>query len=435
MEERTTATGLWDENTPERFWRLLGDELATPEIWAAAGRDAWRCLDGLRLAPPGERGWDAAAILGEGQFGPGHWQLGHLKRAYYALRPLLPLAVRPLVQRLAARRAGQAAALRWPVEERYVRWQYESVRCLLARAGRAAALYIHFWPAGAAFALVLTHDVDSAAGQAFVRELATLEERLGFRSSFNLVPEGYRVDLRLLEELRERGFEVGVHGLKHDGRLFSSEGTFRARARRINGYLAAWRAAGFRSPMTHRQPEWMQALAIEYDSSFFDTDPFEPLPGGTMSIWPFFVGHFVELPYTLAQDHTLLRTLGETSPRLWLDKVEFIARHGGMALANTHPDYLRNPRCLAVYEEFLVRLRARGGYWHALPVEVARWWRRRAYSQARRGTDGWSVEGLPAATVGRVSLDARGELRVEPVLRPAGGRPERPQAQEEVVAG
>ena len=31
----------------------------------------------------------------------------------------------------------------------------------------------------------------------------------------------------------------------------------------------------------------MQALEIEYDLSFFDTDPCEPIPGGTMSIWPF----------------------------------------------------------------------------------------------------------------------------------------------------
>ena len=45
----------------------------------------------------------------------------------------------------------------------------------------------------------------------------------------------------------------------------------------------------------------MRHLEIEYDLSFFDTDPFEPIPGGTMSIWPFFIGHFVELPYTLAR--------------------------------------------------------------------------------------------------------------------------------------
>jgi hypothetical protein len=42
----------------------------------------------------------------------------------------------------------------------------------------------------------------------------------------------------------------------------------------------------------------------------------ESIAGGTLSIWFFFMGHFVELPYTLVQDHTLMATLGETTLRL-----------------------------------------------------------------------------------------------------------------------
>ena len=138
----------------------------------------------------------------------------------------------------------------------------------------------------------------------------------------------------------------------------------------------------------------MQDLDIEYDASFFDTDPFETMPGGTMSIWPFFCGRFVELPYTLEQDHTLLVVLVQRTPRVWLDKVDFIARWGGMALLNVHPDYMRDPAHLGVYEEFLqqmaetmTRKRHRGteesaldapSCWHALPRDVARWWRTRA---------------------------------------------------------
>jgi len=130
--------------------------------------------------------------------------------------------------------------------------------------------------------------------------------------------------------------------------------------------------------MTHRNPEWMQALEIEYDLSFFDTDPYEPMPGGTMSIWPFMMGCFVELPYTLCQDHTLMVTLAERTPRVWLDKVEFIRRHHGLALLNAHPDYLRVPGRFAIYEDFLKGMSRRTDYWHALPRETARWWRARA---------------------------------------------------------
>ena len=58
-----------------------------------------------------------------------------------------------------------------------------------------------------------------------------LERELGFRSSFNFVPEGsYRVPAELREELTESGFEVGIHDLKHDGHLFASHRGFKRRA-------------------------------------------------------------------------------------------------------------------------------------------------------------------------------------------------------------
>ena len=54
-----------------------------------------------------------------------------------------------------------------------------------------------------------------------------------------------------------------------------------------------------------------------------------------MSIWPFVLGRFIELPYTLAQDFTLIDVMGERSPRLWLEKVAYIERWGGMAPDST----------------------------------------------------------------------------------------------------
>ena len=171
---------------------------------------------------------------------------------------------------------------------------------------------------------------------------------------------------------------MGVHGLKHDGKSFVSKEAFDARVESINRYLAQWDASDSRSPMTHRNPEWMQALDIEYDLSFFDTDPYEPMPGGTMSVWPFMMGRFVELPYTLCQDHTLMVTLAERTPRLWLEKVEYIRRHRGLALLNAHPDYLRVPGRFAIYEDFLRAMNRRTDFWHALPRETARWWRARS---------------------------------------------------------
>ena len=140
----------------------------------------------------------------------------------------------------------------------------------------------------------------------------------------------------------------------------------------------------------------MQKLEIEYDLSFFDTDPFEPIPGGSMSIWPYYIGHFIELPYTLVQDYTLAEVLGETTPDLWLHKVDFIEKYHGMALLNSHPDYLRNPSSWAVYTDFLLEMKARDNYWHALPREVATWWRRRSNAS--------SLNDLPGAVSATAQL-------------------------------
>ncbi|MEI8347357.1 MAG: hypothetical protein WCG27_07815, partial [Pseudomonadota bacterium] len=96
---------------------------------------------------------------------------------------------------------------------------------------------------------------------------------------------------------------------------------------------------------------------LEYDLSFFDTDPYEPIPGGTMSIWPFILGRFVEMPYTLVQDYTLVNVLGEKSPRLWLEKVNFVRDYCGMVLVNTHPDYLQSPDNWNIYVEFLQEMK------------------------------------------------------------------------------
>jgi peptidoglycan/xylan/chitin deacetylase (PgdA/CDA1 family) len=229
--------------------------------------------------------------------------------------------------------------------------------------------------------------VETKSGVEYVRKVADLEEELGFRSSFNFVPERYPLDLHLLDELRSRGFEIGIHGLKHDGKLFNSRIEFERRAKKINHYLQEFDAVGFRTPLTHRNPEWMQVLDLEYDLSFFDTDPFEPIPGGSMSIWPFFIGHFVELPYTLVQDYTLTSVLGETTPKIWIEKVDFIEKYYGMALLNSHPDYLAQPPNWEVYRQFLLSMKERNGYWNALPRDVARWWRKRSSLKQEKTDD------------------------------------------------
>lgn len=368
---------LFQKNTPANFWLL--EEALPEDVWRDAATQAMGYLPPqLRIRPYDSLDELYGAILGEEMFGARRYQLGAVKSLYYRIaRPFLSQSARHLVKRLRRPTVAEDKLLKWPIEDRFVRFQFETLRHALSIVDRQHVRFVGLWPDHFRFACVLTHDVEGRRGYEFVPQLMALEEKHGLRSSFNFIPKGYAVEPSFLGEMRERGFEVGVHGLKHDGKLFSSPRVFQKRALQINRYLQDWNAVGYRSPMTHRNPEWMQSLEIEYDLSFFDTDPFEPMAGGTMSIWPFFLGRFVELPYTLMQDHTYLEVFGYRTAAGWLEKLEFVREHFGMALLNSHPDYLLSDASLQVYSDFLAKIRTYNDCWHALPASVARWWTER----------------------------------------------------------
>jgi hypothetical protein len=294
------------------------------------------------------------------------------RSAYYTLKPFIPRRVQiALRRRYVAARLPQAGSC-WPVDE----------QSATPPAGWRG------WPGGKRFALVLTHDVEGDRGVRRVKALAAIERDLGFRSSFNFVPLRYAVPPSVRAFLAADGFEVGVHDLSHDGRLYSSRKRFERGAATINEYLRSWGAVGFRSASMWHNLAWMHRLRIEYDSSTFDTDPFEPQPDGLGTIFPLWVDGagpgegYVELPYTLPQDLTVFVLLRQVDGDLWRRKLAWIADHGGMALVNTHPDYMAldgrkpgvdeyDPR---LYGEFLLHVKERyaGQYWDALPRDVAR---------------------------------------------------------------
>lgn len=108
----------------------------------------------------------------------------------------------------------------------------------------------------------------------------------------------------------------------------------------------AWKSVGFRSPSMLHNLDWLHELDVEYDSSTFDTDPFEPQPDGVETIFPFWVSAgedkrgYVELPYTLPQDWTLFVLMREGGIDLWKKKLDWIVEQGGMVFVITNPDYM-----------------------------------------------------------------------------------------------
>jgi peptidoglycan/xylan/chitin deacetylase (PgdA/CDA1 family) len=246
------------------------------------------------------------------------------------------------------------------------------------------------WPNGKQFALVLTHDVESQLGVNRCRSVMEVELEFGMRSSFNFIPEGsYATPKALRDELVNNGFEVGIHDLHHDGKLYLNRSAFTENARKINDYLRDWGAVGFRSGFMHHNFEWLHDLNVTYDASSFDTDPLEPQPDGVNTIFPFWVsdgkgGGYVELPYTLPQDSTLYRLLEEQSIDIWKAKLDWLVERGGMALLNLHPDYAefgnfqrRGEYPHTAYIDFLEYVKANytGAYWQPLPRELAAFYR------------------------------------------------------------
>lgn len=295
---------------------------------------------------------------------------------YFRIKPVIPRRAQILLRRVVAKHRRQTSRGVWPINN--------------SAAGKPRGW--NGWPNQKMFALILHHDVDTQKGLNNCEKLMNVEEQLGFRSAFYFVPEDYPTPSVLRKMLTESGFEVGVHGLRHDGKTFLNDGLFFSRARRINHYIKEWGAVGFTSPSMLRNMSLMAELDIEHGCSTFDTDPYEPHREGLNTVFPFYAMNkertrsYVELPYTLPQDHNLFIILKEKDITIWKEKLDWLAENGGMALFNSHPDYMNfgarrtslEEYPIGFYIDFLeyIKTNYEGKYWHALPRDMARFWRK-----------------------------------------------------------
>lgn len=295
-----------------------------------------------------------------------------MKKLFYILKPFIPRSVQIFLRRKLVERQKEKYKNNWPI---------------LEKAGEKP----DGWPGWAEskkFAVILTHDVESQSGHDKCIKLMELEKKLGFCSSFNFVPERYNVLESVRNELTSNGYEVGVHGLNHDGKLFSNKNIFSERAKKINRYIKEWNSVGFRAPAMHHNLQWIHKLDIKYDLSTFDTDPFEPQSDGMKTIFPFWVSKnsnetangYWEFPYTLVQDFTLFILMNGNND-IWEKKVDWIVQNEGMVLVNVHPDYINFSKNKNRVQEFskiqyigllnYIKTKYKGQYWNPLPKELA----------------------------------------------------------------
>ena len=98
-----------------------------------------------------------------------------LMKVFYYVKPMIPRMVQISLRRKLAQLLRERNRDIWPIDSR---------ASTVPRGWRG-------WPDSKDFAFLLSHDVDTSQGYDNVLKLSALEEQLGFRSTFNFVPERY----------------------------------------------------------------------------------------------------------------------------------------------------------------------------------------------------------------------------------------------------
>jgi hypothetical protein len=322
-----------------------------------------------------------------------------VKNTYYRLRPMMAVSLRKHLQKFYLQGWDNISFPGWPVD-RSVDILLEKLVVIAMNDMRIDRLpFIWFWPDRYDACAILTHDVETSVGRDFSDRLMDIDDEFGVKASFQIVPEKrYGVPESFLESIRQRGFEINVQGLDHDGDLFACRREFLERAKRINQYAKQWGALGFRSPILYRNSEWFADLDFEYDMSVPNTARMEAQRGGCCTAMPYTLpSGMTELPVTMAEDYTLLHILNDYSATLWKQQMKSVLTGHGLMNFIIHPDYLIADYARTVYKtllEDITRLRNNNNVWVTLPKEVSRWWRDRSEMKLVRDGRSWRVEGV-----------------------------------------
>ncbi len=323
-----------------------------------------------------------------------------VRKAYYFLRPLLPVGLRRQLQRRSLKGWERIAFPEWPLDSTVDRLHRRLLALEMRASGVRRLPFVWFWPDGYSSCAIMTHDVETADGRDYCPRLMDLDDSFGIKSSFQFVPEDrYALPSEIREQVRARGFEFNIHDLNHDGHLFANHDEFIQRAKRINRYARAHGARGFRSAVLYRNADWYGEFEFSYDMSIPNVGHLEPQRGGCCTVMPYFIGGVLELPLTTSEDYTLFHVLGDYSIDLWKRQIGMVVDAHGLISVNAHPDYLIREKARTVYMNLLdclSGLRAKNRIWFTLPGEVDRWWRQRRKLGLVYAQGAWQIAGAGA---------------------------------------
>ena len=320
-----------------------------------------------------------------------------LRRAYYQVRPYTTRTTRSWVQKFNSRNWEKQAFPKWPVDTT-VENIHERLLLLTLQAKQIDKVpFIWFWPDGASGCVTMTHDVETTAGRDFCSTLMDMDDAVGIKASFQVVPEDrYEVTPEYLASIRERGFEVVVQDLNHDGMLYDDRAKFLDRVKKINAYGDEWGAKGFRAAVLYRNPEWFDSLQFAYEMSVPNVAHLDPQSGGCCTVMPYFIGNILEIPVTTTQDYMMFHIIKAGSIDLWKKQLDTILQKNGMASFIVHPDYVIEPEHRRLYEQLLAHLQekcTKSNVWSALPQQINSWWRQRSGMRLEKQGGSWRIVG------------------------------------------
>jgi hypothetical protein len=340
------------------------------------------------------------------------------RRLYYFLRPIMGASVRALIQGFRIRDWEKLSFPQWPVDTTVENLCEKLLLLAMKANGVERVPFVWFWPAGARACVIVTHDVETQAGVEACHQLMNVDDEFGLKACFNIVPRGrYAIPDGFIEEIRGRGFEVGVQDYNHDGRLYDDRRKFLRRVAVINRFGKDHEISGFRAAVLYRRTEWYRDLDFAFDMSIPNVAHLDPQRGGCCTVMPYFIGNLVELPVTTTQDYTLFRLLKQHSIDLWETQIKTIMEKNGLVSFIVHPDYLVNSEDKLVYRELLNLLktiREQGQTWIALPTQVNAWWRARNKMSIERVADSYRIVGEGAEqAVLAFAVEREGKLTYE----------------------
>jgi peptidoglycan/xylan/chitin deacetylase (PgdA/CDA1 family) len=209
--------------------------------------------------------------------------------------------------------------------------------------------------------------------------IAAVEQEVGARSCWNVVPRHYEVDYTRLDRLVSAGHEIGLHGIWHTNReAFLPREVFAREFEALSDMRTRFAIRTYRGPSWYRTRSMFDVLEgyFDIDSTALDIDLVCPGgPGGVGLARPFCIRPgLIELPCTLPfEAPILLGPRPRSFVEFWRPKIEMLRRGGGMVVVNTHPapNYLGNPAMVTEYLALLAYL-ADDGWTFKLPRDIGK---------------------------------------------------------------